>query len=158
VACWAAPGAGLCALAFQSGFAAGQPVAVYPAWTAGPAGAVLTVLAILYALFWLSLPVPLLAAGIGQIRATTAAAAWQWPAIWTVTVVAGIALDPLGLWALSTTRSGDGFQWAWLTAAVGYLAVGAAMTAILISAPQSPATVYCDHRRQRTVARSLRAN
>jgi hypothetical protein len=139
VACWAVPGAAFCALAFQGGFVAGQPVAAYPAWTAGPAGAALTVVAILYAVSWLSLPVVLLAVGIDQLGAG-APAVRPWPALWTATVAAGTALDPLGLWALNTTHSGGGFQWAWLAATVGYLAVGAAMAAILIAAPRSPAT------------------
>jgi hypothetical protein len=83
-----------------------------------PAGAVLTVAAILYALFWLSLPVVILAVGIDQLRAA-APAVRLWPALWTVMVVTGIALDALGLWALGTTNSGGGFQRTWLAATVG---------------------------------------
>ena len=137
VLCWAIPGAGFCALAFSGGFVAGQPFAPDPWWLAGPAGGVLAVLAVVYAFFWLCLPILLLAVGIRQLGAT---AVWRWPAIWTGTVVAGIALDPLGLWAINTTFAGDGFQWAWLAATLGYLATGAAMTAILIAAPRSNAS------------------
>ena len=106
---------------------------------AGPAGAVLAGLAVGYAFFWLSLPVGLLLAGICQLRAT-APAGWRWLAMWTGAVLAGMALDPLGLWALNTTYTSDGFQWTWLTAATGYLAIGAALTAILIAAPRSSST------------------
>jgi len=139
VACWALPGAGFCALAFLGGFAPSQPFANDPAWMAGPAGAVLAVLEVAYAFFWLSLPVTLLVVGIGQLRATTPGG-WRWTAMWTGAVVAGIALDPLGLWAANTTYSSDGFQWTWLTATLGYLAVGTAMTEILIAAPRSSST------------------
>ena len=87
-------------------------------------------LGVAYAFFWLSLPVTLLVVGIGQLRGTIPVG-WRWPAIWSGIVVAGIALDPLGLWATNTTYTSDGFQWTWLAATLGYLAVGAAMTAIL---------------------------
>jgi hypothetical protein len=96
-------------------------------------------MAVLYAIFWLNLPFILLIVGLGRLRAT-APAAWRWPAIWTGAVTAGIALDPFGLWALSTPSAGAGFQWTWLTATIGYLVLGAAMTAILLVAPQSAAT------------------
>jgi hypothetical protein len=134
--CWAIPGAGFCALAFQDGFVAGQPFGTDPAWTAGPAGAVLVGAGSVYAIFWLSLPVVLLIVGTGQLVATTPTG-WRWPAIWATAAAAGIALDPFCLWANATTYTGDSFQWTWLTAAVGYLAIGAAMAAILIAAPRS---------------------
>lgn len=118
VFCWALPGAGYCARAFQDGFQPGRPFADYPAWIAGPPGAVLTLMAVLYAIFWLNLPFILLIVGLGRLRAT-APAAWRWPAIWTGAVTAGIALDPFGLWALSTPSAGAGFQWTWLTATIG---------------------------------------
>jgi uncharacterized membrane protein YhaH (DUF805 family) len=137
VLCWAIPGAGFCTLAFSGGFAAGQPIAPDPWWLAGPAGGVLAVLAVVYAFFWLCLPVLLLAVGIRQLRAM---ATWRWAAIWAGTVVAGIALDPLGLWAINTTFAGDGFQWTRLAATLGYLGTGAAMTAILIAGPRSNAS------------------
>jgi uncharacterized membrane protein YccF (DUF307 family) len=73
-ACWAITGAAFCALAFSDGFVAGQPFATSPAWLDGPFGAVLTVLGILYAFFWLCLPV----------------------------VLAGVTLDPVILWAKAT--------------------------------------------------------
>jgi hypothetical protein len=137
-ACWAIPGAGFCALAFCGGFAPSQPFAPDPAWLTGPAGALLAVLGVACAFLWLILPVSLLVVGIGQLRATTPRRL-RWSAIWAGAVVAGIALDPLVLWAIKTSYASDGFQWTWLTATVGFLAVGVAMTAILISAPRSSA-------------------
>jgi len=136
VACWGVPGAAFCALAFGEGFVAGRPVAASWSWLDGQAGAVLIVAAVLCGLFWLSLPAALLVMGIGQVRAAGPAGP-RWPVAWTAVLLAGIALDPLGLWALSTTSDGDGFQWAWLTAAIGYLAVSAALLALLTAAPRS---------------------
>jgi hypothetical protein len=113
----------------------GQQESVDSAWLAGSPGAVF-VLAILGAFFWLSLPVTLLAVGIGHMREVVPGG-WQWPAAWTGTVLTGIALDPLCLWALNTTYVADGFQWAWLVAAIGYLAASGVMITLLIAAPRS---------------------
>jgi hypothetical protein len=68
---------------------------------ARPVGSVLFALGMLYGIFWLSLPVPLLVLGTGQLRFATAAG-WRWPAAWIAAVLAGIALDPLDVWALTT--------------------------------------------------------
>jgi hypothetical protein len=135
VGCWAAPGSAFCALAFYDGFVPGQPLATGPTWMDGPVGGVLTMLAVVYGFFWLCLPVVLLAVGIGELVAT-ARPGWRWPSLWAAVVGAGIALDALGLWAVSTTYSGGGFEWQWLAASIGYLAVGAALAAILITAPR----------------------
>lgn len=140
VACWAVPGAALCALAFYEGFVPGQPIATGPAWMNGPIEGVLTVLAAMYACFWLCLPIVLLAVGIGELAAT-ARAGWRWPSLWAAVVGAGIALDALGLWAVNTTYSGGGSEWQWLAASIGYLAVGATLAAILIAAPRTTISV-----------------
>jgi hypothetical protein len=134
VACWAIPGAAFCAWQFYQGLVPAQP----DGWAApgGLIGAALTILAILYALFWLCLPAVTLIVGIGQLVAT-ARRGWPWPTLWAAAVVAGIGLDPLGLWSLDTTYSGGGFEWPWLAASIGYLAVGAALLAILLAAPRT---------------------
>jgi hypothetical protein len=134
VVCWALPGAAFSALAFSDGFVPSQPFAPQPAWLNGPLEAVLAGLAVACAFFWLASPVALLVVGIGQLHAT-ATAGWRLPIVWTGIVIAGTALDPLNLWALNTTDSGGGFEPAWLVSAVAYLALGAALATILISAP-----------------------
>jgi hypothetical protein len=68
----------------------------------GPIGGVLTMLAVAYALFWLCLSVVLLVVGTGELAAT-ARPGWRWPSLWAAAVVAGTALDALGLWAVNTT-------------------------------------------------------
>jgi hypothetical protein len=129
-ACWAITGAAFCALAFSDGFVAGQPFATSPAWLDGPFGAVLTVLGILYAFFWLCLPVVLLVVGNVQILNTTSGG-WRWPVLWTAVVLAGVTLDPVILWANGNSYAGDGFDWRWLAITLCYLAAGAVLTIIL---------------------------
>jgi hypothetical protein len=86
------------------------------------------------ALFWLASPVALLVAGISELSATTVG--WRWPMIWTGIVIAGLALDPLVLWAATTNYSGGGFEPAWLACSFLYLVAGAALAFVLIGAPQ----------------------
>jgi hypothetical protein len=138
VACWGVPAAAFCALAFAGGFAPSQSVSAEPSWLAGPLGSVLAELGLLYGVFWLSLPVTLLVIGIGQLR-LGAAARWRWPAAWTAAVLAGMALDPLALWASNTTYSGEGFEWPWLALGTAYLALSAAMFTLLIAAKRTSA-------------------
>jgi hypothetical protein len=90
--------------------------------------------AILYSLFWASLPVTLLIVGIGHLR--FAVPGWRWPAAWVGIVAAGIALDPLSLAALSPF---DTSTWHWLALSAAFLAIGAAMIAVLTGAARSRA-------------------
>jgi hypothetical protein len=133
---WTVTGIAAGALGLYDGFSTStQPLySDGPSWPEGPAASVLAVLAIGYLLFWLSLPVIVLFVGFGQLQATSAPASWQ--GIWITAVLAGFALDALGLWALNTTYSGDGFEWPWLMISIGYLAVGVATTALLVAAPR----------------------
>jgi hypothetical protein len=130
VAGWAIPGAALCGWQFYRGLVPAQP----DGWAApgGPIGAVVTDLVIVYALFWLCLPGALLIVGIVQLVRT---ARRGWP-LWAAAVVAGIGLDPLGLWWVDTADNGRAL-WPWLAVGIGYLAVGAALLAILLAVPRT---------------------
>jgi hypothetical protein len=137
--CWTVTGIAVGVLGLSDGYATStQPLYnADPSGPAGAAGSVLFVLAIGYLLFWLSLPIIVLFVGFGQLQATSAPGSWQ--AMWITAVLSGFALDAVGVWALNTTYTGDGFDWQWLMIWIAYLAVGVATTGILIAAPRSPA-------------------
>lgn len=118
VVCWAVPGAAYCVVTLPSALY-GPGVLASWIWWAG----------VLYAIFWVSLPVILLVVGIGHLR--FAVPGWRWPAAWACAVVAGIALDPFGLLALNPF---DSHSWYWVALFSGFVALGAAMMGILISA------------------------
>jgi hypothetical protein len=89
----------------------------------------IVIAAMLYALFWASLPVTLLIIGIGYLRG--AVPGWRFPAAWAGIVAAGTALDPLSLAALSAF---DTSTWHWLALSAAFLAIGAAFIAVLTAA------------------------
>jgi hypothetical protein len=130
VACWAVPGAAFCGWQFYQGLVPAQP----DGWgtPGGPIGALVANLVIAYALLWLCLPGVLLIVGIVQLVRT---ARRGWP-LWAAAVLAGIGLDPLVLWSLGT---GNNFRAGWpcLAVSIGYLAVGAALLAILLAVPRT---------------------
>jgi hypothetical protein len=129
--CWALSGAAYCAI-----FLDPQPPLDSLGQTRLPAPLVtaIVITAGLYTLFWASLPVTLLIVGIGHLR--FAVPGWRWPAAWAGIVAAGIALDPLSLAALS---SFDTSTWHWLALSAAFLAIGAAMIAVLTGAERSRA-------------------
>jgi hypothetical protein len=135
VACWALPGAAVCGWQFYQG-----PIgpATPSGWAApgGPIGGVVTDLVIVYALFWLCLPVVVLIVGIVQLVRT---ARRGWP-LWAAAVVAGIRMDPLALWS-SAMAYNDRAIWPWFAVCIGYLAVGAALLAILLAMPRALGSV-----------------
>jgi hypothetical protein len=104
---WTVTGIAAGALGLYDGFSTStQPLySDGPSWPEGPAASVLAVLAIGYLLFWLSLPVIVLFVGFGQLQATSAPASWQ--GMWITAVLAGFALDALGVGPLAVA---DGIE------------------------------------------------
>ena len=133
VACWAIPGAAFCGWQFYQGIVPAQP----DGWGApgGTIGALVANLVIAYALFWLCLPGVLLIVGVVQLVRT---ARRGWP-LWAAGVVAGIGLDPIGLWSMGTGNGRAG--WPSLAVSIGYLVVGAALLAILLAVPRTLGSV-----------------
>jgi hypothetical protein len=99
------------------------PALLVPAWP---------VTGVLYAFWWVSLPVLLLLAGIGLIR--FAVPGWRWPAAWTAAAAAGIALDLLGLLALNQFDSHPRY---WLGLSIGFAVLGAMMICLSACAGRS---------------------
>ena len=129
IAFWALPGAAFFAWQFYQGLVPAQP----DGWAApgGPIGAAVADLVIAYALFWLCLPGVFLIVSIVQLVRT---ARRGWP-LWAAAAVAGIGLDLLGLWSLDTGNGRAG--WPSLAVSIGYLAVGAALLAMLLAVPRT---------------------
>jgi toxin YoeB len=128
---WALSGAACCPIFLDPQPALGRlGLSRLPA----PLVTAIVIAAIMYAVFWASLPVTLLIVGIGHLR--VAAPGWRWPATWAGIVAAGIALDPLSLAASSPF---DTSAWHWLALSVALLVIGAAMIAILTGPTRSRA-------------------
>lgn len=129
--CWALSGAAYCAIFLDPQPPLGRlGLPPLPA----PLVSAIVIAAMLYSLFWASLPVTLLIVGIGHLR--FAVPGWRWPAAWVGIVAAGIALDPLSLAALSPF---DTSTWHWFALSAAFLSVGAAMIAVLTGAERSRA-------------------
>jgi hypothetical protein len=129
--CWALSGPAYCAIFLDPQPPLGRlglPSLPAPLVTA------IVIAAMLYSIFWASLPVTLLIVGIGHLR--FAVPGWRWPAAWAGLVAAGIALDPLSLTALGAF---DNSTWHWLALSAAFLAIGAAMIAVLTGAERSRA-------------------
>jgi hypothetical protein len=94
---------------------------------------------LLWRSIWASLPITLLIVGIGHLR--VAVPGWRWPTAWAGTVAAGIALDPLCLAALSPF---DTHPWHGLALSGAFIAVGAAMIAVVMGAARRSAMVGVD--------------
>jgi dipeptidyl aminopeptidase/acylaminoacyl peptidase len=127
-ACWALPGAAYCAIGF-----APLPASLTPSDLPAPLVSGIVTTEIAYASLWASLPVILLIIGIGRLR-LAGPAGWRWPAAWAGAAAAGIALDPLILFALNPFSTPPSH---WPAISIGFAAVGAAMIAILIGAARS---------------------
>ena len=127
--CWALSGPAYCAIFLDPQAPLGRLV---PTGLPAPLVTAIFITAGLYTIFWASLPVTLLIVGIGYLR--FAVPGWRWPAAWAGIVAAGIALDPLSLAALSAFEPST---WHWLALSAAFLAIGAAMIAVLTGAERS---------------------
>jgi hypothetical protein len=141
-ACWAVIGAAGCAYLFLSSTLAvttlGDPFLWGPGWIQ----AIAVGGAIVLALPWLAVPAFLLV--IGPIQLYRAAPARHLRlAGWVAAVAAAITLEVMLVTGFGVRPVAPDYQgaalisWAWLTDAASCLAIGAAMLAILIRAPEA---------------------
>ena len=99
------------------------PVLLVPAWA---------VTGMLYAFFWVSLPVFLLIAGAGLL--TFAVPGWRWHTAWAAAGTAGVGVYLLGLYVLNPFDAHPGY---WLGLSIGFATMGATMIWGLTSAEKS---------------------
>jgi hypothetical protein len=131
IGCWAIVGAAFCGYAFYQGLLPQGPDAPTPSWLYGTLAGVLYFIAMIFAAYWVVIPALLLVIGLG-LMAGIPGPQFRWSAAWTLLAVAGLAPDAIVLWAANPFHPPLENQLAFLGCAVGYLAIGTAMTRILI--------------------------
>ena len=136
---WAVLGAAFCCYVFYLGFLPQGLDAYIPSWMTGTVSSVLTPIAILLAFYWLVTPLVLLIIGLG-LMAAIPGPHFRWSATWTLLVLAGFGPDAIAWWSLNPFNSTFEHLLAFPGCAVGYLAIGVAMTRTLIASSRPALT------------------
>jgi hypothetical protein len=97
--------------------------------------------ALVLGLPWLFLPIPLLVFGVRHVH--HAPGRWQWPVLWSWAVSGAVGLEALAIMRIGYHIPSPGYMgpgivsWVSLVESIGFVALGAAMIAVLTGAERA---------------------